>query len=211
MIRPLPRGMRNTMLNQAKFANGNQNGFLKPPVLPNPVLKDEMKELQPWAEARKLVQLAQKEIGVVESGGNNCGPKVKEYLSATWLEPGPWAWCAAFICWCVREWQREISSLPKFERPRTASAFDLINWAKKQGLLVLPEEAVVCASDLVIFDFSHCGIVSEDDDGTDFIKTIEGNTNKKGDRDSESGDGVWEKKRSRSLVRSYIRWRHVNG
>ena len=42
----------------------------------------------------------------------------------------------------------------------------------------------------------------------DKIKTIEGNTNKKdekGVKDSESGDGVWEKERVPSLAKSYIR------
>jgi len=58
----------------------------------------------------------------------------------------------------------------------------------------------------VIFDFSHIGLVVEDQASIrSKIKTIEGNTNGKGDRDSESGDGVWEKQRMPSLAKSYIR------
>jgi hypothetical protein len=37
------------------------------------------------------------------------------------------------------------------------------------------------------------------------IKTVEGNTNGRGDRDSDSGDGVWEKQRMPILTKSYIR------
>ena len=37
------------------------------------------------------------------------------------------------------------------------------------------------------------------------IETIEGNTNSKGTRDSNTGDGVWRKRRSVSSIRSLIR------
>jgi GH24 family phage-related lysozyme (muramidase) len=46
-------------------------------------------------------------------------------------------------------------------------------------------------------------------DGNNFL-SIEGNTNGRGDRDSVTGDGVWEKKRAKSLVRKFIRWRFIN-
>jgi hypothetical protein len=41
------------------------------------------------------------------------------------------------------------------------------------------------------------------------IVTIEGNTNGRGDRDSESGDGVWRKTRPKSIARNFIRIRPV--
>jgi hypothetical protein len=56
----------------------------------------------------------------------------------------------------------------------------------------------------VVFDFSHIGIVAEDSERGE-ITAIEGNTNGKGERDSESGDGVWRKYRARSLVKAFIR------
>lgn len=37
-----------------------------------------------------------------------------------------------------------------------------------------------------------------------YVYTVEGNTNGRGDRDSESGDGVWKKSRKTNLVRKYI-------
>ena len=57
--------------------------------------------------------------------------------------------------------------------------------------------------DIVVFDFSHTGIVVGV--GARTIDVVEGNTNGRGDRDSETGDGVWLKKRNLSLARAYLR------
>lgn len=44
--------------------------------------------------AEKLVALARKEVGVEEINGSNCGPRVNEYKSATWLDSTKsWPWC----------------------------------------------------------------------------------------------------------------------
>jgi hypothetical protein len=53
---------------------------------------------------KPLVDLALAEVGVREEGCNNRGPRICEYQAATWLKPAPWPWCAAFICWLIREW-----------------------------------------------------------------------------------------------------------
>lgn len=166
------------------------------------------------AQARDvLVQIAKKEIGNKEVGGNNRGPAIVKYQKATWLDPDPWPWCAAFVDWCIMEWLKVpgvstalgVSNDEEW-RPKTAGAFDMANWARKHGLKVLDENADVRAGDLIIFDFSHIGIVSEDayaDKNT--LACIEGNTNGSGLRDSETGDGVWSKRRARSLAKNFIR------
>jgi hypothetical protein len=160
-----------------------------------------------------LVGIAEGEVGVREEGGNNRGGRIRVYQAATWLQPDPWPWCAAFVCWCVREWLRHpgvshqlgIQDVEKW-RPKTAGAFDFARWAREKGLRILPEQAEVKAGDLVIFDFSHIGIVVNGAlSGSQFIETVEGNTNGKGERDSESGDGVWRKKRARHLAKQFIR------
>ncbi|MHA3773681.1 hypothetical protein ACXR0O_19265 [Verrucomicrobiota bacterium sgz303538] len=46
---------------------------------------------------------AEEEEGVREEGGNNTGPRVQEYQRATWLDGTGWAWCAAFVCFVIRE------------------------------------------------------------------------------------------------------------
>ena len=82
-----------------------------------------------------LVWIAKGQLGVREIKDTNCGPQVDEYKAATWLNPKKgWPWCAAFICWLVRE--ALINSGTKqtktFKRPRTAGAWDLANWSLRQ-------------------------------------------------------------------------------
>lgn len=164
----------------------------------------------------KLIAIAEKEVGVRETTGyNNIGPRIQQYQEATWLKPGAWPWCAAFTCWVLREWVllpevlETLSLTPKTARSwlcKDASAFGWQKWANLHGLTVLPETAIAKKGDFVIFDFSHIGIVIADQKSVKSnIMTIEGNTNGKGDRDSESGDGVWKKSRPASLTKCYIR------
>ena len=170
----------------------------------------------------KLIALARNEVGTREGVVNNTGARIVEYQGATWLQPGAWPWCAAFCCWIMRELleEDEIRDYLKtyFKRPslsfaqadkvrcRDASAFGWEKWALSNGMQVLDENKLARAGDFVIFDFSHIGLVVEDQRAlSDKIKTIEGNTNGKGERDSSSGDGVWEKEREHSLTKCYVR------
>jgi len=163
-----------------------------------------------------LVAIAEKEVGVREgAGNNNTGKDVVKYQEATWLTPGSWPWCAAFTCWVLKEWvklpdtQRLLDLTPQTIakwRCKDASAFGWEKWARKNNLTVLTEKALAKKGDFVVFDFSHIGIVTEDQKTVkSIIKTIEGNTNGKGERDSVKGDGVWRKTRAASLTKSYIR------
>lgn len=169
---------------------------------------------------KMLVEIALGEVGVMEAPGkNNTGEKIRVYQSATWLAPGAWPWCAAFTCWVLKEWVQlpNVQSLLSLDTPqevdkwrcRDASAFGWEKWAVDHKLLILPETSLAKAGDFVIFDFSHIGIVIEDQKITKgskaVIKTVEGNTNGAGDRDSVKGDGVWKKTRAASLTKCYIR------
>lgn len=166
------------------------------------------------ADRARIARIALTQDGVREEGGNNCGPKVREYQNATWLAPDAWPWCAAFVDWVVMIWLQQISAAePLFMgeslltwRPKTAGAFDLVNWARGHNLLILSKTAETEAGDVVVFDMSHCGIVTADHvRTTPLLRTVEGNTGPAGKRDAESGDGVFQKKRDRSMVRSFIR------
>ena len=155
--------------------------------------------------AEKMVSLAREEIGVSEVDGSNCGPRVDEYKAATWLDADKgWPWCAAFICWLVRE-AIEGEDV-KFKRPRTAGAWDFENWAKQQitnGVeLRKPTNEDIKAGDIVVFTFSHIGLAVKDADSSGYVVTIEGNTNGAGSRE---GGSVLEKKRHVSKIRSRIR------
>jgi len=161
---------------------------------------------------RRLVAIALSQVGKREEGSNNVGPAVRMYQAATWLTPAAWPWCAAFVCWCIREWLKDPAVLELLGitakqseewRPKTAGAFDFERWAKKHGLQILNEKAEALPGDLIIFDFSHIGIVTDQMKGV--RRTVEGNTNGQGERDSEAGDGVWKKTRADSLARVLIR------
>lgn len=152
----------------------------------------------------KLVALAKKEIGVEEVNGSNCGPRVNEYKSATWLDSTKsWPWCAAFICWLFKEAMKDGEYT--FERPKTAGAYDFENWARDQDssiLLKKPHNDDVQAGDIVIFMFSHIGIAISGRDDNGYVSTIEGNTDGSGSRE---GGSVLAKKRKLSQIRSVIR------
>lgn len=155
-------------------------------------------------DIKRLLAIAEAEVGVREGTTNNTGKRIRDYQSATWLKPGAWPWCAAFTCWVLKETLK--SSNLKIDLCKDASAFGWEKWATKNGFALLSENKLAKAGDFVVFDFSHIGIVAKDQLSiTDKIETIEGNTNGAGDRDSVSGDGVWRKKRDHSLTRHYIR------
>lgn len=154
--------------------------------------------------SEKLVALAKKEIGVEEINGTNCGPRVNEYKSATWLDSTKsWPWCAAFICWLLREAMKDGSYT--FERPRTAGAYDFENWCKNQDnsvTLKKPHNGDIKPGDIVVFNFSHIGLAIGSPDSAGYVKTIEGNTDGVGSRE---GGAVLEKRRKISSIRSRIR------
>jgi hypothetical protein len=174
-------------------------------------MPSELAILSPEQARNALALIAEGEIGVREAGGNNCGPMIRQYQLATWLAPDPWPWCAAFVDWCIQQWLLSPSVCKTLKvadaalwRPHTAGAFDLINWAKKHNLEVVSENFPCRRGDIVVYDFSHVGIALLDSERGE-LTVVEGNTNGRGERDSESGDGVWKKHRERSLAKAFIR------
>ena len=163
-----------------------------------------IKEIKNNTFAEKLVALAKKEVGVEEINGTNCGPRVNEYKSATWLDSTKsWPWCAAFICWLFREAMKDGKY--SFKRPQTAGAYDFENWCREQDnsvLLKKPHGGDIKAGDIVIFTFSHIGLAISGPDEAGYVTTIEGNTDGQGSRE---GGAVLIKKRKLSSIRSRIR------
>ena len=158
-----------------------------------------------------LVAIAAAEVGERETR-KNFSPRIKQYQQSTDLAPGPWPWCAAFVCWSIQEWLEMGGSdylalkrtTPEAWRPKTALAFGFLAWAKKRPgtCLILPDTERPQAGDIVVFDFSHVGLVADANRVT--MTTVEGNTNGAGSRE---GDGVYFKDRRRSLAQAFIRLR----
>lgn len=156
-----------------------------------------------------LVRLARLEIGVDEDSRPD---RVEEYQKATWLPPGEWHWCAAFVCYIVRAWLNEggrewlrLSRASSDYRPTTPSAFRFEDWAQARPITTRirrhPIPTPIPVGSLVIFGFSHIGILS--DFGAGRVTTIDGNTGPAGSRD---GGMVLERTRPLSSVRSVIVW-----
>ena len=161
--------------------------------------------------ADTITKLCSNEVGVQEVDGSNCGIRVDQYKAATWLSPKRgWPWCAAFVCWIVREALQDVGAKTKtksFIRPRTAGAWDFENWSLAQDNTTWtkkPHRGDIKAGDIVIFTFSHIGIAISAPDRNGYVTTIEGNTDKAGSRE---GGGVFRKKRHVSKIRSRIRFR----
>lgn len=158
-----------------------------------------------------LIKLATAELGTEEIDGSNCGPRVNQYKAATGLNPAQdWPWCAAFICWLVREAmdaaERETGARLTFTRPMTASAWGFESWSLAQDRSTntkKPPQRDIRAGDIIIFTFSHIGIATSGPDSDGYLTTIEGNTDRQGSRE---GGAVWKKLRHTSKIRSRIRF-----
>lgn len=158
--------------------------------------------------ASHIVKIATKEVGVEEVDGTNCGPRVDEYKAATNLPPHEsWPWCAAFVDWVVREAMNVygIKETATFKRPRTAGAWDLLNWSRKQDNTTQTKEphgGDIQAGDIVVFTFSHVGIaIGSPKNG--FVETIEGNSDLQGSRE---GGAVGHHTRKLTQIRGRIRF-----
>ncbi|MEI6870696.1 MAG: hypothetical protein WCL08_00300 [Verrucomicrobiota bacterium] len=162
---------------------------------------------------KRLIAIANKELGVTEIGDSNTGPRVLEYQRATWLDGTGWPWCAAFQCWIIREWLKDKDVLDAFKftaaqaeewRPKTAGAWDFERWGREKGLLVVADadqpDFVLHTADIVTFRYSHIEMISND--SGESLLSIGGNTDDGLGRD---GGAVCEHWHPRNTARRYIR------
>ena len=150
--------------------------------------------------ASAIVSAAMSQIGVIETNNNNLGPGIEKYWSA--IPGGGYgqAWCAAFVCWCVRE----SGMLDEKHRPKTAGAFALeTDWASSNPSVVqiIRNPRQVQPGDICIFSWAagngHATIVKESTPNG--FTTIEGNTQ------TGATEGVFVKNRNFTYVRSILR------
>ena len=162
--------------------------------------------------AEAIAQAAESKIGVRESGGPNKGAGLQPFFDADNYDPnGPkpgddgYAWCAAFVCWCVKV--AVAGRAITFQRPTTPGAWALEAWSLAQDnsthTLKNPGKEIR-RGDVVIFEFSHVGIATGPVDYNGRVPTVEGNTGPSGGRE---GDGVYRKLRAVSSIRSRVRFR----
>jgi hypothetical protein len=125
---------------------------------------------------QRMVQLAQREVGVHETGSNQ-GERIREYRSATaGAENSPGPWCAYFVSWLAKNAGAPIGAGGN----GTGYVPTLEAWGKQTNRYQQFGQGQPQPGDIVIFDWGgdgtpdHTGIVeSVGTDGS--IHTIEGN------------------------------------
>lgn len=133
------------------------------------------------AVGQRMVQLAQQELGVSETGGNNESPRIREYRTSTaGAENTPGPWCAYFVSWLAKGAGAPIGA----NGNGTGYVPTLEAWGRQTNRFVEFDQGRPQPGDIVIFDWSgdgtpdHTGIVeSVGPDGA--INTIEGNASDK--------------------------------
>ncbi len=166
-----------------------------------------------------LVTIAKREVGNVETPRNNQGAWIKKFWPATSYPDGysnREPYCAAACCYWLKTLGEELAAAGQLKastgmtleqwhkwRCKSAGAWAWQDWAKKaKGVTVLPDSAKPERGDIVVYDFSHIGLVTgQPSKGR--IATIEANTGPSGERD---GDGCWEKNRPQEIARAFLRF-----
>jgi len=94
------------------------------------------------------------------------------------------------------------TSLALAQRPRTASAFGLLEWGKKSKCTVVNgNQSTPVRGDIAVFHFSHTGIVVQS--GSGHFYSVEGNTTPV--TGGNQGYLVERRLRSDGLLRGFIR------
>lgn len=148
----------------------------------------------------RVVEIYMGEIGVRELTGRNDGERVEEYLHSVGHKKGA-AWCAAFVSWVFQ--QAKIKAVRSAWSPAWFPASNTIYTRGSSGNRT-PEKADVFG---IWFNnlnrIAHVGFVDDWQKNTQFVLTVEGNTNDAGSRD---GDGVYKKRRLKSQIYKVSRW-----
>jgi hypothetical protein len=138
----------------------------------------------PWHPGTKhlVVACARQHLAQhpLEVGGQNRGPWVYLYMDGN--EGQPWAWCAGFTCFCLKQacdtLREALPITPSFSCDALAAS------AQAKGKFVSRAQAGPGSFFLVrntLTDWTHTGIVVSASSET--FKTVKGNTNDDGSRE----------------------------
>lgn len=165
------------------------------------------------------IALGYAKAGVHEEGGNNQGSYVQFFQHVAGTSPGE-PWCAAFVYTCLVKAYAQLSALPEdrtsllalvpqfaqaYTLPRTAYCPNLWKAFKALGL-THGKEASVAAGAIVFYDFQgvgaahHVGFVTSASAGIQPLSTVEANTSSGIAGSQADGDGVFDRRRSRTSV-----------
>lgn len=163
---------------------------------------------------QQLIDIARLDKNKTEITKNRA-PWIEKLWAATTYPEGHYnrePYCAAGVAYCLSEWLKDSHVLSALKlspaaaetwRCKSASVKDWSKWARRRGLKILGKNNILKLGDIVIYDYSHIELVTDDDNTpTGPFTTIGYNTNASGSRD---GEGCFEKPRSRAKVLEFIR------
>ena len=146
------------------------------------------------ATVKQILTIAQAELGIYESPANSNNVKYNTWYYGKTVSGAAYPWCMVFVQWVFNQASMKLPYL-------TASCSSLLSWYQKNkpgNVVKTPKPG-----DIVIYNFSHTGIVESV--GSSTITAIEGNTSP-GTAGSQSNGGmVCRRTRSMTLVTAYIR------
>jgi hypothetical protein len=156
------------------------------------IKRDKQGKILPRPE--RLIPIALAELWVREESGKNDGKRVEEYLATVGLKKSD-PYCAAFVSWVFKQ--------AGYVMPRTGWSPGLFPNAR----------LVKAAAPGNVFGIyfpamkriAHCGLVVSS--RSDWITTVEGNTDASGGRE---GGGVYQRLRHKKSIRLFSDWRLNN-
>ncbi len=147
----------------------------------------------------RLIEIAKKEIGTVESPPNSNSIKYNDWYYGRHVSGQSYKWCMAFVQWVFDE---GAVPLPI----KTATCFTLLEWFEKNHPeRVLKDKTKARPGAIAIFTFSHTGIITSTyhNGGYD---TVEGNTSSTIPGVSSSGGGVFPDFRKTAVIKGIIQF-----
>lgn len=159
----------------------------------------------------KTLEIARSYLGTSEQGGNNRGEQVEEFLRAAKCRPGD-PWCAAFVNWCAEKGAQAHNVISPLESvPLQGYVQSYFAWAREHGYVVTVEQALpgdlFCLYYGNLGRYGHIGFVESVDTKRGVFKTVEGNSNSAGTRESFGGrDGVVSNTRKLTGNVVFLRW-----
>lgn len=138
------------------------------------------------------------QVGIREQTGKNDGVAVEKYLQSVGLKKG-YAWCAAFVNWCLSNCEVE-----------TAKSAWCPNWFPSSKVIYSQSKTDIVPKSGDVFGIyfadkkriAHVGFIHHWGESS-YCITVEGNTNDYGSRE---GDGVYSKRRLKKQIYKVARW-----
>jgi hypothetical protein len=145
-------------------------------------------------DRKKLIDIAESQLGIKEKTGNNDGTQIEGYLKTVNLGKGN-PYCAAYISWIF--WKAG------YDQPRTGWSPALFPSSR----LVNEASGTYLPGNLIAIYFpslkriAHVGMIAYRKN--DWIISLEANTNLEGSRE---GDGVYKKRRPLRTIYRFSDW-----